>query len=638
MEIIVGTAGHIDHGKTSLVRALTGTDADRLPEEKQRGITIDIGFAELRSGDTHFGFVDVPGHERFVKNMLAGASGIDLVMLVIAADEGVMPQTREHFEICRLLGLKNGMIVLTKCDLVDDETLELAKIDAEELVGGSFLELAPVIPVSSSTGQGIDELKALLVAAAANISERSKDRIAFLPIDRSFTVRGFGAVVTGTLASGSISDGDEVDLLPEGKRLRIRNVQTHGRVVKSVASGQRAAVNLAGIEHSSINRGMVLAEPDVLSASQVLDVSVEILKSSPWPLRSRQRVRFHLGTAEILARVFVLNDIGSIEPGDRGLVQLRLESMAACMSGDRFIIRSYSPQLTIGGGQVVLPHAEKYRRKDIENAANLLAELAKTSGDQSTFVRLLVNSAGPSGLTTAELRSQTGWTRSACERAISAAAVLGNIVNIGNLLIDSELVVKFKTATLAALETFHKKEPLASGMTRESLRERVFRLTPAPVMYSVVERLVNEGTIVAEWDVVRLADHKNELSGDEREFVDKLIMSLKAARFEPPKIGEVIEPLLGEIDAIEAKKLVQLKIKSAEIIKVTADLYFSADSIADLTTALRQFADATTDRLIDVAKFKEIAGISRKYAIPLLEYLDREKVTVRAGDKRIVLK
>ncbi len=638
MEIIVGTAGHIDHGKTALVRALTGTDADRLPEEKQRGITIDIGFAELTIGDVHFGFVDVPGHERFVKNMLAGASGIDIVVLVIAADEGVMPQTREHFEICRLLGIKQGIIVLTKTDLVDEETLELARMEIDELVSGSFLKDADVIPVSSSTGRGIEELKSSLVAISARVAKRSNERIAFLPIDRSFTLKGFGAVVTGTLASGSIAEGDELDLLPEGRRLRVRNVQTHGRAVKIATSGQRTAVNLAGIDHSSIVRGMALAEPDVLPASQVLDVSVEMLKDSPRPLRSRQRVRVHLGTAEILARVFVLNKNGSIEPGESGYVQLRLESVVACMSGDRFIIRSYSPQQTIGGGRVIMHSVEKHRRKDIDNVTKLLAELEGTKSENASMVRSLAIGSGRSGCTIARLRSQTGWTSSAAALAITAATDSGWIVNFDELLIDALRFAELKDAAIVELESFHKKEPLAPGMTRELLRDRVFRLIPTAAMAAVVRQLIGEGQIVADNDVIRLAGHKNELSPEEGEFIEKLMLSLKAARYQPPKIDEAINASSSKIDSEVAKKLIQLKLKGGELIKVTDDLYFAADPIIELTSAIRKYADTSSDRLIDVARFKEIAGVSRKYAIPLLEYFDRERVTVRAGDRRMILK
>src|SRR5437764_3833173 len=335
--VIVGTAGHIDHGKTSLVRALTGVDADRLPEEKRRGITIDLGFAELDLGDVRVGFVDVPGHERFVKNMLAGAHGIDLVALVIAADEGVMPQTREHFDICRLLGVRSGLVVLTKTDAVDAELLELVSAEAEELVAGSFLEGAPVVATSARTGEGIEELKTRLREAALAAPARDTDTVTRLPVDRSFTMRGFGAVVTGTLVAGEINEGQELELLPAGERVRVRGVQVHGSAVKTATAGQRTAVNLGGVDASAIERGMVLAPAGRLAATQIVDARVSVLKDAPRPLKTRQRVRVHHGTAEVLARAVVLGAPGEpseIVPGAAGLVQLRLESPVVALPGD----------------------------------------------------------------------------------------------------------------------------------------------------------------------------------------------------------------------------------------------------------------------------------------------------------------
>src|SRR5205085_781561 len=334
--VIVGTAGHIDHGKTTLVRALTGVDADRLPEEKRRGITIDLGFAELDLGDVRVGFVDVPGHERFVKNMLAGAHGVDLVALVIAADEGVMPQTREHFDICRLLGVRSGLVVLTKTDTVDAELLELVRGEAEELVAGSFLEGAPVVAASARTGAGVEELKARLREAALAAPARDSDTVTRLPVDRSFTMRGFGAVVTGTLVAGEINEGQELELLPAGERVRVRGVQVHGSAVKAATAGQRTAVNLGGVEASGVVRGMVLAPAGRLAATQIMDARVSVLKDVPRPLKTRQRVRVHHGTAEVLARVVVLEGPGEVAPGASGLAQLRLESPIVALPGDRF--------------------------------------------------------------------------------------------------------------------------------------------------------------------------------------------------------------------------------------------------------------------------------------------------------------
>ncbi|HET6862161.1 MAG TPA: selenocysteine-specific translation elongation factor, partial [Pyrinomonadaceae bacterium] len=362
--IIVGTAGHIDHGKSALVRALTGTDPDRLPEEKKRGITIDLGFADLILDDLRIGFVDVPGHERFVKNMLAGAHGIDLVALVIAADEGVMPQTREHFDICSLLGVQKGIVVITKRDLVDDDMIELVKDEASELVAGSFLENAPIIAVSSKTGLGLDQLTSAVKDVGRQISPRSADFVTRLPIDRAFTIKGFGAVVTGTLISGEIKEGDELELHPTDKKVRVRGAQVHGRTVARAQAGQRTAVNLAGVDVTQLERGMVLSAAGQLRTTQIVDARVDVLKDAPRALKSRARVRVHIGAAEVLARVKILNESTEIAAGKSSLVQLRLESPIIALHGDRFILRSYSPSHTIAGGVVLEPMATKHRAKD----------------------------------------------------------------------------------------------------------------------------------------------------------------------------------------------------------------------------------------------------------------------------------
>ena len=427
MEVIVGTAGHIDHGKTALVKALTGIDADRLPEEKRRGITVDLGFAEMSVGDVHFGFVDVPGHERFVKNMLAGASGIDLVMLVIAADEGVMPQTREHFDICRLLGIKTGVVVLTKTDLVDAETLEIAKLDAAELVANSFLENAPMICVSSRTGDGIEELKKTLCKTAASLPARNDQLITRLPIDRSFSMKGFGAVVTGTLASGEITEGTELELLPDGTKVRVRGLQTHGKSVKIASAGQRVAVNLGGIDHSKITRGMVLSEPNILRPTQIFDAEIEVLTDAAKPLRSRQRVRVHIGTIEALARIQILNDMGEIAAGAKDFVQIRLEIPVVAVPGERFIVRSYSPQATIAGGQVIDAFAPKHRRKDLGVVRQFLSDLLAASGDNIVKMKLLLDAAGSSGLSFGDIQARTALRKEILITAIDANIASGSI-------------------------------------------------------------------------------------------------------------------------------------------------------------------------------------------------------------------
>ena len=637
MDIIVGTAGHIDHGKTALVKALTGVETDRFPEEKLRGITIDIGFAELDLGEVRIGFVDVPGHEKFVKNMLAGASGIDLVALVIAADEGVMPQTREHFEICRLLETKTGLIVLTKKDLVDEELLEIVNLEVAELVENSFLQDAPVIAVSSKTGEGIDELKTQLKKLALQIPERKNETIARLPIDRSFSVKGFGAVVTGTLATGEIAETNEMELLPIGKKVRVRGLQTHGKSVKAAHAGQRTAVNLGGIEHSEIERGMVLAESGVLRSIQIFDAEIEVLKDAKKSLRSRQRVRVHIGTIEALARVQVLNERNEIEKGEKDFVQLRLEIPIVCVPNERFILRSYSPQITIAGGKVLDNSAAKHRRKDTENIRQYLQNL--TEADQPKQIKLYLETAVEHGLTFKDLQARTGWRGEVLKKAIAENAAKKAIIEAESFLFARTPFEKLKAKTFTEIENHHKKESLAKGILRETLREKIFSHLPPEIFKSVLLSLENDKKIAAEKDYVRAAAHNLELSGDEKNLRERLSAIYKTAKLEVPKLEDaLIESIVNtKSDKNHARKIFQLLLNSGEIVKIADEFYFAKTEIDALIAKLKKFAENSSDRLIDVAKFKDIAGVSRKYAIPLLEFFDRERVTRRAGDKRLIL-
>ncbi len=637
MDIIVGTAGHIDHGKTALVKALTGVETDRFPEEKARGITIDIGFAELDLGETKIGFVDVPGHEKFVKNMLAGASGIDVVLLVIAADEGVMPQTREHFEICRLLETKTGLIVLTKKDLVDEELLELVNLETAELVENSFLQNAPVIAVSAKTGEGIEELKQTLKTVAANIPERKNETIARLPIDRSFTVKGFGAVVTGTLATGEIAESNEMEVLPLGKKVRVRGLQTHGKSVKSAHAGQRTAVNLGGIDHAEIERGMILTEKDVLRPTQIFDAEIEVLKTAKKSLKSRQRVRVHIGTIEALARVQILNAQNEIKPGEKDFVQLRLEIPTVCIPNERFIIRQYSPQMTIAGGRVLDNSAVKHRRKDAENIRKYLQNL--TEADKPKQIKLYLETANEHGLTQKDLQARTGWRGEILKKAISENIEKKAVIEAESFLLTRTPFENLKTKTLAEIENFHKKEPLAKGILQATLREKIFARLSAEIFKTVLASLETDKKIVAEKDFVRAAAHNLELSADEKILRERLSEIYRAAKLEVPKLEDALleSTKNTKADKTLARKIFQLLLNSGEIVKITDEFYFARPEIETLVANLSKFAENSADRLIDVATFKDIAGISRKYAIPLLEYFDRERITRRAGDKRLIL-
>lgn len=639
MGVIVGTAGHIDHGKTALVKALTGTDADRLPEEKQRGITIDLGFAELDLGDVRIGFVDVPGHERFVKNMLAGASGIDLVLFVIAADEGVMPQTREHFDICRLLDTKAGVIVLTKKDSVDDEMLDLVKIETAELVEDSFLENAPVVAVSARTGEGIEELKAALLDAAKKIPQRKNELIARLPIDRSFTVKGFGAVITGTLLSGGVSEGEELELLPAGKKVRIRGIQTHGRSVATAHAGQRTAINLGGIDHSEIERGMILSEREILRPTQVIDARVEVVKDAVRPIRSRQRVRVHIGTVEALARIQVLNENGEIAPGNVEFAQLRLEQAVAIIHGEKFIVRSYSPQMTIAGGTVLDAQPRKHRRKEIANVREYLQDLIKARNNKPEIVKLKINASGESGMTFADLQALTGWRREILNSVLAENIVSGSLISAESVYIAKDFFDELQSNTLKEISKHHEREPLSKGIQRETLREKLFANLPVDIFKAVLENLENDGKTASTKDSVSLATHSRLLSSEEQIIQTNLRNIYTVAKLDVPKLDEAIADSIKntKLRTDQARKVFQLLIDGGEIVKISDEFFFSKPVIDELKEKLSEFATATSDRLIDVPKFKDIAGVSRKYAIPLLEYFDRERITRRAGDKRLVL-
>jgi selenocysteine-specific elongation factor len=638
MDRVIGTAGHIDHGKTALVKALTGVDADRLPDEKRRGITIDLGFAEMTAGDVHFGFVDVPGHERFVRNMLAGASGIDLVLLVVAADKGVMPQTREHFEICRLLGLEQGVVALTKTDLADPEMLELARLDVAELVAGSFLENAPVIPVSSKTGAGVDELREVLQRTAHKGRSRTDRFVTFLPVDRSFTIKGFGTVVTGTLGSGEIAEGDELVLMPDTSRVRVRGVQSHGESANKVGAGRRTAVNLAGVDHDEVTRGMVLTTRDVLRPTSLLDCSVEMLASAPRPLRSRQRVRVHLGTSEVLARVQVLNEVGEIMAGALDFAQLRLESPVTALPVQRLIIRSYSPQATIGGGTILDIAPQKHKRREIPVTRDLLKDIATDADDDAEWLRVHIESSGMHGTTFPKLRSRTGLTDARMGAALETLIGKSSIKEGGGSYVSSEIFSAIGESFVAAISDFHKREPLAPGITREALLDQLHGV-PATLSTAVLVQLGADGKIVQEADAFCLASHSTKLTDDESHVVEKLTTIYKNAGLEVPRVDEVLAAATADVKmpTEHARKLLQHLVAKREIVKATEEFYFSRAAIDQTIRSMNEYARAAPDRIIDVPRFKELTGISRKYAIPLLEYFDNVHVTVRSGDKRVIL-
>ena len=635
--IIIGTAGHIDHGKSALVQALTGKDPDRLPEEKRRGITIDLGFADLDLGEVRVGFVDVPGHERFVKNMLAGVHGIDAVALVIAADEGVMPQTREHFDICRLLAVRRGLVVLTKTDLVEDELLSLVRAEAEELVAGSFLEGAPMLAVSARTGAGLDEFRAALRQIADEVPERSADFVARLPIDRAFTMKGFGAVVTGTLVSGEIAAGDELELLPAGLRVRARGVQVHGASVPRARSGQRTAVNLAGVDATDIERGMVLAPIGRMRPTQIIDVQLSVLPSAPRAIRSRARLRVHLGSAEVLARVRVLNLRGEIPPGETAFAQLRFESPVVALHDERFIVRSYSPAETIAGGLVVDPQATKHRGKELTRTHERLRLLS--DGERPDKLAVFVAASSDQGLRLSDIAARTGWNDEVVSQ-VATKAKETTIVEAEGVLLARDNFERLARITVDAVKLHHQCEPLSRGLARETLRERHFAHAAPEIFRAVIARLEKDGTLTTEKDVVRATEHGLELSPADTQLREKIARAYEQAGLAAPTCDQVlVDAGVPAAQRGHGRKILQLLVDSGALVRVQGEMFFHSQALEHLKNLLRQYAtEHEPERLIDVAKFKDLAGVSRKYAIPLLEYFDSERITRRAGDKRVILK
>ena len=614
--IIAGTAGHIDHGKTALVKALTGIDADRLEEEKRRGITIDLGFAHLDLTPTlRIGFIDVPGHERFVKNMLAGVGGIDLLLFVVAADESIKPQTREHFDICRLLGIPRGVIALTKADLVDPEIAGLVKLEVEELVKGSFLDGAAIVPVSSVTGAGLDDLRAELARAAAEVPAKNGRGPFRLPIDRVFTVKGFGTVATGTLLSGSVGKEQTVQLYPAGRQLRVRGVQVHGSTAERACAGQRTAVNLADIEPSELGRGDVLSEPDLFRAVTRVDCRLQLLPSAK-PLKHRAPVHFHAGTAEIGAEVRLLDGAPALQPGASAPARLILRQPALLFPGDRFIIRMFSPVITIGGGVVVdLPTSARSA-----GAAERIAAL--TNADPSTRIALLVRES-EFGLDAAELTARTGW------RAAEIAAAAKSLVRMGDSwYADPEWAKRTRAALVDAVRAFHRQTPLAAGIAKQDLRARTMARVPPLVIDAL---LAGAPDLVVEGETVRLKGHKVVLKEDEEQARAAIERSFESAGLAVPPLAEALAK--SGVEPRRARTLLEILIREKHLLRISDELVFHATAI----DGLRRLLASRKSQTFAVAEFKEWTGISRKYAIPLLEYLDRERVTRREGDRRLVL-
>jgi selenocysteine-specific elongation factor len=629
--IIVGTAGHIDHGKSTLIEALTGTHPDRLEEEKRRGITIDLGFAFLEEGGVRFGFVDVPGHEHFVKNMLAGTSGIDLVLLVIAADEAIKPQTREHFDICRLLGVQRGVIALTKTDLVERDTAELVRLELEEFVKGSFLETAPILAVSAKMGSGLAELKKALVDEAQKTTEKQAQRYFRLPIDRSFAVKGFGTVVTGTLISGQVSAGDEVELLPEKKLLRVRGVQTGGKSVERAQGGQRTAVNVSGIEHGALQRGMVLAAPGRFAKTRRIDARMELLPSAP-RLKHRARVHFHVGTAESTAEV-LLQEKTELLPGQAAFVQLRLADDVVVARGDRFIARQFSPVVTIGGGQVLDPLARRPTRKDT-GRTQFLEALERRSNEE--ILRAMVE-RDIRGLGIEEIITRTGWMEEEVKAAAQNLAKAGALRSVSqeplHLLAEPQFQDVAKKLLLR-VETFHKENPLLPGISREELRAAAGRRVKTETFRAALEELAKQNKVALQGELVKKPGTEITLTREEARAKEQIEQAFAKAGLAVPSVKEVLAQLAME--SRHAEKILQILLREKVLVRVSPELIFHNSALCRLPELLQNYKKSKGPR-IGVPVFKELTGITRKYAIPLLEYLDRQRLTRRMGDERVIL-
>jgi selenocysteine-specific elongation factor len=641
--IVVGTAGHIDHGKSTLVQALTGTDPDRLKEEKARGITIDLGFAYCREGDATIAFVDVPGHERFVRNMLAGVGGIDAVLLVVAADESVMPQTREHFDICRLLAIPRGVVVITKCDLVDDAMLDLVRADIAELAAGSMLSTAQVIAVSARTGAGLDALRGALRRLVDTAPAHPIDGGARLPVDRVFSMRGFGTVVTGTLIAGHVRVNDELQVLPGHQHVKVRGVQVHGAATEQAVAGQRVALNLAGADAKELSRGHALVVAGTMQTTRSVDAWLEVLRSAR-TLRYGTRVRFHQGTATVLARVSIVavpaadGESPAIHRGEGGYVRLRLESEAAVTRGDRFVLRSYSPAVTIAGGQVLDPSPPSGGVRlapTLDRFARLLAPLRGEPGALERDAHsVVVNEAGAQGIPADALTWRMGVPPPATQAARHALVSAGLALDAGDRLVAPAWRGMLAERVLTILAAHHEAQPLSEGLPREEVRERVLGHAAPALADIVLGDLFNAGRIVGR-DRLALAGRQIALSPDEMRIRVTLERHLLEGALRPPDLARLTELAAAPQRAVE--QVLQLLVRQKIVVRLDG-LPFHRDALEHLKADIKALkTGSSADVAISVATFKGRYGLSRKHAIPLLEYLDRERVTRRLGDTRVLL-
>ncbi|MBT3176597.1 MAG: selenocysteine-specific translation elongation factor [Desulfobacula sp.] len=629
--IILGTAGHIDHGKTSLVKALTGIETDRLKEEKERGITIELGFAllDLPNGQ-HIGIVDMPGHEKFVKNMVAGSSGIDVVVMVIAADEGVMPQTREHMEICNLMGIRHGMVALTKIDMVDQDLLELALDDINDFVQGTFLEDKPVIPVSSVTNEGLDQFVKTLETICSKLPERKFSSIFRLPVDRVFSMKGFGTVITGTLTSGSINVGNEIMVYPRQIVSKVRGIQVHGSGVEKAGPGTRTAINFQGLDKESVNRGDILSTPDTLIESYMVDAHFLYLKSNAKPAKNRTRIRFHSGTSEILGYLILL-DREELLPGDEACVQFRLESPVCCIKDDRYVVRSYSPIKTIGGGDILNPASQKHKLFDktvIQGLENLILN------DNEQIILFFLSLKGYRGLSFSQLRVMTNIPDKKLTADLQKMLAMQMVIQTdkeNQKFVNGTVFDDFKEKLVQKLADYHAKNPLKEGMPTQELKSKFQYIDDAKFFNILFTKLSRENLIILDKNIVKLSGHKVALQVDQHEIKEKIKKIYQASGLTPPFFRTICQDL--DLDKNNAIAVLHMLIDEKSIIKTKDDLYFDAKKIDGLQQKLTAFLKENES--ITTPDFKGMTGgVSRKFVIPLIEYFDSINLTIRVGDTR----
>ena len=622
---VVGTAGHIDHGKTSLVKALTGVDTDRLPEEKRRGITIDLGFASLLTDEYQIGFVDVPGHERFVKNMLAGVGGIDSVLLVVAADESIKPQTREHFAICRLLAIRTGVVAITKADAVERDIVDLVRLEVEELVAGSFLAGRPIVPVSSLTREGLDDLLAAITESVSSVDDRdATSRVYRLPIDRVFTMKGFGSVVTGTTYSGTISADAEVEVLPGGERSRARSIQVHGESRSAATAGERTSVNLADVPLERLHRGHQVLEPGTLAPSQIVTVRLDLLPDAK-PLREQTRVRFHHLASELLGNFrFIDATEGELKPGDSAFVQFRLESPVVAVAGDRFVIRRYSPALTVGGGVVLDPHLHKLSRGTRQEILETLAR-----GTLVERVELIARLEGLRGISIESVRARTGLTTAALRSELKQ---LPGLAKVGaGRWIHRDAVSDFRRKAIQFLEDFFKSNRMAVAVPKGEFVQKLLPPTDAAIVDFLLADLVAEKIVAVRGDVLEIPGRSKTLGGAEGEMARMIENRFAEAGLHPPAVSELIKAMTHRPKMIEG--VISFLAKQGNLVRLAEGVYIHRAVLA----GAKETMSSRKGQTLDVSQFKELFGLSRKVAIPLLELFDREGVTKRVGDARQVL-